>query len=203
MSDVSDPSDHDAPARPTLPDYDLEPEIRADTPTQLRALGHPVRNAILHMIVERAATTSELATAVGKSHGTVAHHLKVLEDAGLVRVVRTRQVRAITESYWGRTGRTIMIAKPPGEEEDQTMFVREGLRVFVPGDHGYTTLRYARIPAESVDAFGRRLDALVQEFLQLERSGDTVYGLLVALQPTDEPALPDRPDQPGEEDDDG
>ncbi|HEX7134832.1 MAG TPA: winged helix-turn-helix domain-containing protein [Iamia sp.] len=202
MSDVSHPSDEASRTAPTLPDYDLEPEVRADTPTQLKALGHPVRNAILHMIVERAATTSELAAAVGKSHGTVAHHLKVLEDAGLVRVVRTRQVRSITESYWGRTGRTIMIAKPPGEEEDETMFVREALRVFVPGEHhhGYTTFRYARISADQVDAFGARLNDLVQEFLQLERSGDTVYGLLVALQPTDEPALPDR--RPDEEVDD-
>lgn len=190
MPDVADPSDE----APRLPDYDLEPEVRADTPTQLKALGHPVRNAILHMVVERAATTSELAAALGKSHGTVAHHLKVLADAGLIRVVRTRQVRAVTESYWGRTGRTIMIAKAPGDEEDDhVMFVREALRVFTPGAHGYTTLRYARIPADRVDAFERRLDALVQEFLQLERAGDTVYGLLVALQPTDEPALPDAP----------
>jgi DNA-binding transcriptional ArsR family regulator len=195
MPDVSDPSDDEPRGTPRLPDYDLEPEVRADTPTQLKALGHPVRNAILHLVVERAATTSELARAVGKSHGTVAHHLKVLEDAGLVRVVRTRQVRSITESYWGRTGRTIMIAKPPGEEEDDTMFVREALGTFVPGEHGYTTLRYARIPADQVDAFGHRLDALVQEFLQIERAGATTYGLLIALQPTDQPALADRPDE--------
>jgi hypothetical protein len=71
------------------------------------------------------------------------------------------------------------------------MFVREALQVFVPGEHGYATLRYARIPADRVEEFGHRLDAVVQEFLQLERSGDTVYGLLVALQPTDQPALPD------------
>lgn len=188
MSDVSDPSDH---LRAT-PDYDLEPEVRADTPTQLKALGHPVRNAILHLVVERAATTGELAAAIGRSHGTVAHHLKVLEDAGLVRVVRTRQVRAVTERFWGRTGRTIIIARPPGEDDDDTFFVREALGTFVPGEHGYTTLRYARIGAERVDAFAIRLDALVQEFLQLEREGDTTYGLLVALQPTDQPALGDR-----------
>src|SRR5688572_15740585 len=115
MSDIENPSEGRQEARPALPDYDLEPEVRADTPTQLKALGHPVRNAILHMVVERAATTSELAAAVGRSHGTIAHHLKVLEAAGLARVVRTHQVRGITESYWGRTGRTIMFAKPPGE----------------------------------------------------------------------------------------
>jgi DNA-binding transcriptional ArsR family regulator len=186
MSDVGDPSDKG----PHAPDYELEPEVRADTPTQLKALGHPVRNAILHMVAERAATTSELAAAVGKSHGTVAHHLKVLEDAGLIRVVRTRQVRAITESYWGRTGRTILVAKPPGEEDD-LMFVREAMGTFVPAEHGYITLRYARIDSDRVDAFQDRLAALVEEFLDLERAGDTVYGLLIALQPTDQPALPD------------
>ena len=99
MSDVREPSDQ-VPDQPTFPDYELEPTVRADTPTQLKALGHPVRNAILHLVIERAATTGELAEAVGKSHGTVAHHLKVLEDAGLVRVVRTRQVRAVTERYY-------------------------------------------------------------------------------------------------------
>jgi DNA-binding transcriptional ArsR family regulator len=188
MSDIGRPSD----VIRTTPDYDLEPEVRADTPTQLRALGHPVRTAILHMVAERAATTSELATAVGRSHGTVAHHLKVLEDAGLIRVVRTRRVRAITESFWGRTGRTIMIAKPPGEEDDGGMFLREALDTYVPGDHGYTTLRYARISVERVDAFEARLAEVVEEFLDLERSGDTVYGLLIALQPTDQPALAER-----------
>lgn len=167
-------------------------------------MAHPVRNAILHMVVERAATTSELAEAVGRSHGTVAHHLKVLEDAGLVRVVRTRQVRAVTERYWGRTGRTIFVAKHPGQEDDDTSFLREATQTFVIGEHGYTTLRYARIGAEHVDAFAERLDAVVQEFVQLPRSGATTYGLLVALQPTDQPALPDpRPDEPDEPDEDG
>ncbi|QYG91998.1 winged helix-turn-helix transcriptional regulator [Iamia sp. SCSIO 61187] len=194
MSDVRDPSDE----KRTTPDYELAPEVRADTPTQLKALGHPVRNAILHLVAERAATTSELADTVGRSHGTVAHHLRVLEDAGLVRVVRTRRVRAVTESFWGRTGRTILVDPPPGEQwDDKALFVREAMETFRDGEHGYTTLRYARISAGQVDAFQSRLTALVDEFLALERTGDAVYGLLVALQPTDQPALPDRADGDG------
>lgn len=193
MSDVREPSDETA----ATADYDLEPEVRADTPTQLKALGHPIRNAILHLVAERAATTSELAAAVGRSHGTVAHHLKVLEDAGLARVVRTRQVRAVTERFWGRTGRTIYVATAPGEGHDHTMFLREALGTFVEGEHGYVTLRYARIGADQVDAFAARFTALVDEFLALPRTGDTTYGLLLALQPTDQPALGDREDDHG------
>lgn len=189
MSDVRGSSDEGGT---TLPDYKLEPEVRADTATQLKAMAHRVRITILHLLMERAATAGELAEAVGKSHGTVAHHLKVLEDAGLVRVVRTRQVRAVTERFWGRTGRTIMVEPAPGDAEGHTMFVREALDAFREGEHGYASLRYARIPHERVDAFTARLDALMQEFIDLPRAGDTTYGLLVALQPTDQPALPDR-----------
>jgi hypothetical protein len=36
--------------------------------------------------------------------------------------------------------------------------------------------------------------ALSQEFTQLPRSGDTVWGFVAALYPTDHPALPDRED---------
>lgn len=208
MSDVREPSD-EAGSPASLPDYELAAEVRADTPAQLKALANPVRNAILHLVVERAATAGELATAVGRSHGTIAHHLNVLADAGLVRVVRTRKVRAVTERYWGRTGRTILIAKPPGRSDDDDLFfIHEALRTFEPDDdgHGYTTLRYARIDPDRAHAFARRLDDLVQEFLQQPRAGDTTYGLLVALQPTGEPALADAPgdDTPGgTTDDDG
>lgn len=192
MSDVSGSSDKG----PWSPDYDLDPEVRADTPTQLKAMAHPVRSAILHMLLERAATTGEMAGATGKSHGTVSHHLRVLEDAGLVRVVRTRQVRAITERFWGRTGRTIMVDPLPGDPDGHTMFVREAVEAFVPGEHGFAGMRYARISDERVDEFCQRLWDLMDEFLALPRSGDTTYGLVMALQATAQPALADRPDGP-------
>jgi DNA-binding transcriptional ArsR family regulator len=45
---------------------------------------------------ERAepATITELAVAVERPKSTLAHHVKVLTEAGLVRVTRTRRVRA-------------------------------------------------------------------------------------------------------------
>lgn len=62
---------------------------------------------------ERAASTTELATALETPKGTVGHHLKVLEKAGLIRVVRTRKVRALTEKYYGRVARLFVLK---GEE---------------------------------------------------------------------------------------
>src|SRR3954471_20554577 len=87
------------------PDYELADRIALTTPTQVKALSHPLRNTILGLLHERAATVSELAVAVERPKSTVAHHVKVLTEAGLVRVVRTRRVRAIEERFHGRTAR--------------------------------------------------------------------------------------------------
>ena len=149
-----------------------------------------MRTSILHLLAERAATTTELAEAVGRPKGTIDHHLKVLQRAGLVDVVRTRQVRALTERFWGRTARTILIGSVEGAEARMTItFLAHAMADFRAARPGFTTLRYARIPVERVDEFARRLDALAMEFLDERRGGDAVYGLLLAVYPTNQPAL--------------
>jgi hypothetical protein len=52
-------------------------------------------------------------------------------------------------------------------------------------------LRHARISREGVREFWDRVVALTEEFAQLPRSGDTVYGFAAGLYPTDHPTLPE------------
>src|SRR6478752_1469758 len=92
------------------PDYELADRIALTEPAQVKALGHPLRNTVLGLLHERAATVSELAAAVGRPKSTVAHHVKVLMEAGLVQVVRTRRVRAIEERFYGRTARMFYVS---------------------------------------------------------------------------------------------
>lgn len=80
-----------------------------EQPHQLRALAGDLRARIVLLLRERAASTSELARALSTPKGTVGHHLKVLENAGLIRVVRTRKVRALTEKYYGRVARLFVL----------------------------------------------------------------------------------------------
>jgi DNA-binding transcriptional ArsR family regulator len=180
------------------PDYDLPDTVELTTPAQLRAIADPLRSTLLDLVLERAATVSELAAAVGRPKSTVAHHVAVLVDAGMLRVVRTRRVRAIDERYYGRTGRTIAIgvARRPGDTT--TPVCVNGLSMAaaesVPAheeDTLYSTLRHVRIPREAASQFWQRVEGLVREFTALPRSGDTVYGLAVGLYPTDQPVLPE------------
>ena len=68
----------------TPPDYELADRMALTTPAQVKALSHPMRNTILGLLHERAATVTELATALGRPKSTVAHHVKVLTEANVV-----------------------------------------------------------------------------------------------------------------------
>jgi DNA-binding transcriptional ArsR family regulator len=188
-----------------IPDYELVDRIVVTAPAQLRAVADPLRATILELLLERAATVAELAAAVTRPKSTVAHHVNVLVEAGLLRVVRTRRVRAIDERFYGRTARTFMVGVVNRPGDDQTTVHANALSVAaaesVPAheaDELRTVLRHARIPAESAAEFWDRVEALSREFAQLPRSGDTAYGFAAGLYPTDYPTLPDASDEPGD-----
>src|SRR5580765_469081 len=94
---------------PSPPDYELADRMALTEPSQVKAISHPLRTTILGLFHERAATVTELAIAVERPKSTVAHHVKVLTEAGLVQVVRTRRVRAIEERLYGRTARMFYV----------------------------------------------------------------------------------------------
>jgi DNA-binding transcriptional ArsR family regulator len=50
----------------------------------LRAVAHPLRLALLVALEDHEQPPSELATALDATEPTIAHHLAVLHDAGLV-----------------------------------------------------------------------------------------------------------------------
>ncbi len=180
-------------------DYELDEILEVRRPDQFRAVGDPTRQRIISLLSERAATTSQLAEALGQPKGSVGHHLKVLEEAGLIRVVRTRQVRAITEKYYGRTARffEFMGEELDLPEEQAFHLLRQAMNEYAlpkPEEQfsDLLTLRHARIPASQAEEFSRRLLELADEFTDLETvPGERVYALLAGLFLTDLPELPD------------
>ncbi|HSJ70188.1 MAG TPA: helix-turn-helix domain-containing protein [Acidimicrobiia bacterium] len=174
-------------------DYDLDEVVYVEDAAAMKAVADDTRMDILNLLLERAATVSQLADALDKPKGTVGYHAKILEDVGLIRVVRTAKVRAMTEKYYGRVGRTIQFRGSP-RPDDPHWFVNDALRsmVAVEGDPlPMFTSRVARIPVERAVEFSERILELSEEFLDLPRSGDTVFGFLAGIFPTDHPALTD------------
>jgi DNA-binding transcriptional ArsR family regulator len=179
------------------PDYDLADRIALTTPAQVKALSHPVRTTILGLLHERAATVTELAVALERPKSTVAHHVKVLVEAGLVQVVRTRRVRAIEERFYGRAARMFYVGVergPDGDElprdfNDFEVAASESAAAYRDGKL-WGFLRHARISEAQASEFWERMAALVTEFDHLPRTGQTMYGFAVGVYPTDQPTLP-------------
>jgi DNA-binding transcriptional ArsR family regulator len=187
---------------PSIPDYELVDQIVVTSPAQLRAMADPLRATILDLLLERAATVAELAAALQRPKSTVAYHVGVLVAAEMLRVVRTRRVRAIDERYYGRTARVFYVGVVNRPGEDPTTVHANALSVAaaesVPAheaDDLRTILRHVRIPGERAAEFWQRVLTLAGDFAQLPRSGDTAYGFVAGLYPTDYPTLPDPVDE--------
>jgi DNA-binding transcriptional ArsR family regulator len=80
----------------------------------LRAIANPRRLAMLELVWDRERTAGDIATDSGLSAPATSQHLKVLREAGLVRVrvdanrrlyradpERIAEVRAALEAFWG------------------------------------------------------------------------------------------------------
>lgn len=185
------------------PGYALAETLSLEDPSQYQALFENTRLQITDLLLERAATIKELSDALGKPKGTIGHHVGVLEEAGLIRVVRTKKVRAIEAKYYGRTARTYLLGEAKGDVDlapDHFLqaaaheYARSASQAETVHDALLSTLRYARIPEERAGEWRQRLIDLAQEFTTEQRGGDTVHGLLIAFYPTDRPHLPDEVD---------
>ena len=85
----------------------------------LRAIANPRRRAMLELVWDRERAASEIASLSGLTKPAASQHLRVLREAGLVRVrvagnqrlyradsVRLDELRAALDAFWGdRLGR--------------------------------------------------------------------------------------------------
>ncbi|MFM2077863.1 MAG: hypothetical protein RJA49_1753 [Actinomycetota bacterium] len=173
-------------------DYALAETIEADSAGRLKALGDPLRMLILDLVLEKAMTVTELAERVGRPRGTVAHHVDLLVDVGLLRVVRTRKVRAVEERFYGRAARTIVFPDHPHDGDLPFFADARAVADTDPpdGTPGGFSMRSVRIPDELAAAFVDRMQALAVEFSALPRGGTREYAFLFGVFPTTRPVAP-------------
>ena len=171
------------------PDYEAVDVLVVREPEQLRALGDDLRAKIVVLLRERAASITELAEKLELPKGTVGHHVKVLEKARLVRVVRTRKVRAMTERYYGRTARLFLFkSSDDADGEGVRNVVAASLRTVADemlpsADDDQTTFAVLRINLgdENAVRFVRRLNRLMRDFRKADDPEGQPYGLAISL----------------------
>jgi DNA-binding transcriptional ArsR family regulator len=178
--------------RSLLTNYEAEDVLVVRDPEQLRALGGEVRSRIITLLNERAASTTELAGVLGIAKGTVAHHLKVLERAGLIRVVATRQIRAVTERYYGRVARLFVLQtddtdKSFGGGALAAVMLRNAAEEILPADvetaRVTAGLTHARLRPADARRLSMRLNKIFAAISDADDPEGEPYGLAAALYP--------------------
>lgn len=157
----------------------LDELLEVSTPAQFKALGHPLRQRLLFALGQRPATISQLAAALGAAKGNVGHHLKVLREAGMVRVAHTRPVRGGTEQYYQRSARRLRVA-PGHSAATAALFGAVAEEVAAAPDEPLLHLRHLRLTPARAERLAAALSELVEG---AEDEGDDAprYGVLVTL----------------------
>ncbi len=83
---------------------DTETDVAVD-PRVLRALGHPLRQRILHVLNIRVASPSALSQELGERLANVSYHVKILLENDAIELVKTEPVRGALEHFYRATMR--------------------------------------------------------------------------------------------------
>ncbi|MFJ1869511.1 ArsR/SmtB family transcription factor [Streptomyces sp. NPDC088097] len=163
------------------PPYSPPPEdvLEIGAPEQFAALSHPLRQRLLFALGQRPATISRLAAQLDAKKGNVAHHLKVLREAGLVYIAETRQVRGGTEQYHQRTARHMVVAEPQAAGTT-AMLAAVAHELDRSPTETHLTLRHLRLSPAKARELGEALAKLV-DGAEEDAEDQPVHGVLVAL----------------------
>jgi len=154
-----------------------EDVVAVGKPEQFKALGHPMRHRLLFALGQSEATISQLAAMLDSNKGNVAHHLKVLTDAGLVELAGTRHVRGGTEQYYRRTFGKLEIEDTGGLTE--VAFSAVAADIAAAETEPFVMLRNLRLTPQHAE----RLTAALRDLSDEAEDGDDQprYGLLLGL----------------------
>ncbi|MGH2762666.1 MAG: helix-turn-helix domain-containing protein [Thermoleophilaceae bacterium] len=78
----------------------MKPLTTITDPRLVKALAHPLRLRILSVLEERTASPKEISDEVDAPLTHVSYHVRQLAELGVIKLVRTRQVRGAIEHHY-------------------------------------------------------------------------------------------------------
>lgn len=171
----------------TMPD--LPSRLTISTEQQFKAISDMVRSRILGVIQHQPLTAKQIAQRLQATPGAIGHHLHVLEEAGLVKVVARRITRGIVASYYTRSARIYDYDLPSevrGLPSISLDFIARAQAELIDSIVSYTedeearyeAFPHVRLSAEKARQYRQRFTQLIDELIDEEPDprGD-VYGV--------------------------
>ncbi|MEU4512382.1 ArsR family transcriptional regulator [Nonomuraea wenchangensis] len=165
-----------------MPTDDLPETFRVTTDEQLRAVSNLTRHRIMAILRFEPATITQIAQRMGLAKGSSSYHVRLLERAGLVKVVGTRKVRGVTERYYAMAARSIELPDPgPGQPDVLLRNAVADLEESPADGERHVKMTHLRLTEEQFAELGARLEALADEYRALSDSSLPDVSLVFAL----------------------
>ncbi|MEV6367644.1 helix-turn-helix domain-containing protein [Micromonospora musae] len=164
-----------------MPSAELPETFHVTTHEQLRAVSNLTRHRIMAVLRFEPATITQIAERVGLAKGSSSYHVRLLERAGLVRVVRTRKVRGVTERYYTMAARSIVLPDPGEGGPDVLMRHAVADLEASPVEGRHVRMAHLRLTEEQFAELGARLQALADEYRELSDPSLPDASLVFAL----------------------
>jgi DNA-binding transcriptional ArsR family regulator len=115
-------------------------ERRKATENRIKAMSHPLRAAVLRILVERTASPAEMARELDEELSNVSYHTKQLVEFECAELVSTRPVRGALEHFYRATERHL-IDTEAWEEKILDDFTASARAQLVGGDKDFHLTR--------------------------------------------------------------
>lgn len=172
------------------------------TEPEIAAYLHRSRMAILDVLRDGPATTTQIASRLGVHPANLTRHIRVLEEAGLVVLVEKRDTGRNLEKYYAATARSFHVAPDTANltapHKIALTFARSELSaalVRLPDESiGPVTalVVHASVEPDRARAFAEELAGLAERFAAADRRDGNVYQLVLAMYPGDAGANDER-----------
>jgi DNA-binding transcriptional ArsR family regulator len=189
------------------PTTDPATELVLTDIAQLKAISDPLRLSLVEAMNDdpgRGWTARELAERLGTKQTKLYHHLNLLEEHGIVRIVETRVVSGIVEKRYGAVARSFRVDRslltggesaPMGPVLD-AIFEKARIEILEGVDAGLITPQSEEGPHRRMalwmthvrlnQASTRKVMRLIEKLNQVDESPDSdgeEYGIVVGFYP--------------------
>lgn len=173
----------------TMPDIPIRLTISSEQ--QLKAISDLARSRILGVIQYQPLTARQIARRLQATPGAIGHHLSVLEEAGLVRVVARRITRGIIASYYTRAARIFDFsfspdvtgsAAAPDVTDKAHAELLDATVSYKDNPLSYSAFPHVRLSHARLLTYQERFQALIDELIEEapDQHGE-VYGLFLGI----------------------
>ena len=170
-----------------------QPAFEITTPKQQKAYFHPVRMKVLNFLAGERLTISQTAERLRVHPANITHHFRLLQSAGLIRLVEERDIGRVVEKYYQAVAPLFDIRPPEGSVKSVNKkglsFLRDDLSASInllkadDSEEVFGQIERARIDGKTFRVFAKRLRSLIEEFEMIACEHGTTYALNLSLYP--------------------